>query len=94
MRPRQAEAVCAAIDWYSRLYPGEADDLTSSEAKALRQAVRKAFGRTFNKQAASYVDADLVAEGRTRTMTQRYGTDQLNALHGTFAKFRAKYVDN
>ena len=46
--------------------------ITSSEAKALRQAVRNASGRTFNKQAASYVDADLVADGRTRTMAQRY----------------------
>ena len=64
--------------------------MTSTQAKELRQSVRKLFGRSFSKQVCSFVDSDLVAVGRTRTMTHRYSTDQLHAMHGIFAKFHAK----
>ena len=56
--------------------------------KALRQAVRQSFGRIFGKQAASYVDSDMVSEGRSHV--HRYRVDHLHALHQAFVTFHAK----
>ena len=45
-------------------------------------------GRIFGKKAASYVDSDMVSEGRSHVY--RYRVDHLNAMHQTFVTVHAR----
>ena len=89
IKSREGSAVSAARGWrLGRKDPDQRPHLKGKGLKALRHSLRQSFGRIFGKKAASYVDSDMVSEGRSHV--HRYRVDHLNAMHQAFVTLHAK----